>query len=171
MYPTDTVYGLGCDPFNEDAVARLFRAKGREKKPVPVLCADLRFAQELAKLDATALSLARRHWPGALTIVAPLKRKVPLPLDQGTGLVGVRIPALRLCVELIRLCGGFLTGTSANVSGHPSCRTAAESFEALGEKVDFILDGGRREGTESTVVRVLGSETKILRAGGVDISG
>ncbi len=165
IYPTDTVYGLGCDPFDERAVSRLFQTKGREAKPVPVLCADLESAGRLVSMNDTALSLARRHWPGQLTIVAPLKRRVPVLVDQGGGTVGVRVPALPLCVELIRLCGGFLTGTSANVSGFPSCRSAEESLAALGEKVDLVLDGGTRDGQESTVVRIDGDSFEVLRRG------
>lgn len=169
VYPTDTVYGLGCDPFDEKAVARLFDAKGRSTKPVPVLCDSLESALGLGSMNETALSLAHVFWPGALTLVVPLRRKLPYLVDQGSGEVGVRVPALKACTELIRLCGGFLTGTSANLSGRPSCRTAAEAAKALGEKVDLVLDGGRLGGTESTVVRVLRGSVEVLRRGSVDI--
>ncbi len=167
VYPTDTVYGLGCDPFAEAVVARLFEAKGRSAKPIPVLCDGLRSARSLGRLSGTALSLARQFWPGALTIVVPTRRDLPFPVDQGCGEVGLRVPALDPCVRLIGLCGGSLTGTSANVSGRPPCRTAAEAFETLGGKVDMILDGGTREGSESTVVRVRGDSIEVLREGPV----
>ena len=169
VYPTDTVYGLGCDPFDEKAVARLFEAKGRSTKPVPVLCDTLESAIGLGSMNETALSLAHMFWPGALTLVVPLRKKLPFLVDQGRGEVGVRVPALKACTKLIRLCGGFLTGTSANLSGRPSCRTAAEAARALGEKVDLVLDGGRLGGTESTVVRVLGGSVEVLRRGSVEI--
>lgn len=171
VYPTDTVYGLGCDPFAGAAIAKLFEAKGRRAKPVPVLCDSMRSAKGLGNLSATALSLAHRFWPGALTIVVPARRKLPFLIDQGSGEVGLRVPALDSCVKLIGMCGGFLTGTSANVTGHPSCRTAAEAFETLGGSVDMILDGGRREGKESTVVRVCGSSVEVLREGSVALKG
>src|SRR5579863_546232 len=117
VYPTDTVYGLGCDPFNEAAVGRLFRAKGRGSKAVPVLCSTAQRALELVHLNRRALELAGDHWPGALTIVAPLRRNVPPQLTQGSGSLGVRVPGLASCVELIDACGGWLVGTSANLSG------------------------------------------------------
>jgi L-threonylcarbamoyladenylate synthase len=171
VYPTDTVYGIGCDPFAETAIARLFEAKRRSAKPVPVLCDSIRSAESLGNLSVTALSLARRFWPGALTIVVLARRRFPFLVDQGSGEVGLRVPALDSCVKLIGMCGGFLTGTSANVTGHPSCLTAAEAFETLGGSVDMILDGGRREGKESTVVRVRGSSIEVLREGSVALKG
>ena len=169
VYPTDTVYGLGCDPFSERAVDLLFAAKGRGAKAVPVLCASEEKASELVRLSGRALELAREHWPGPLTIVAPLKAKLPGRLSQGKGLLGVRVPGLRGCIELVDACGGWLTGTSANISGRRSARSASEAFEQLGEKVDLILDGGTLEGRESTVVQVSGDEVAILRTGPVGV--
>lgn len=169
VYPTDTVYGLGCDPFNEAAVDRLFRAKGRGSKAVPVLCASAERAMEVVSLNARALELARAHWPGALTIVAPLKRKVPQQLTQGSRSLGVRVPALDSSIELISACGGWLTGTSANLSGSPSSRTAHQAHEQLGGSVDLILDGGTLGGKESTVVQVSGNTVAILRTGPIGV--
>ncbi len=169
VYPTDTVYGLGCDPMDGSAVARLFEAKGRESKPLPVLCSSIEGASRLVEMDGRALELAGEHWPGALTIVAPLKVRVPRQLDQGTGTLGVRVPGMKECVELVEKCGGLLTGTSANLSGRPSCRSAEEAMEQLGGKVDLILDGGRLVGTESTVVRVEGGSVIVLRMGQVRV--
>ncbi len=169
VYPTDTVYGLGCDPLNETAVRRLFDAKERLLKPVPVMCASLEKAAELVKLDGHALDLAKEHWPGALTIVAPLRRPVPPQLTRGEPFLGVRVPAHSACRDLVASCGGWLTGTSANLSGHPSARSAAEAADQLGEAVDLILDGGRLPGTESTVVLVEGGEVTILRTGPVGV--
>jgi L-threonylcarbamoyladenylate synthase len=171
VYPTDTVYGLGCDPFNEAAVARLFEAKGRESKPIPVLCDCLESAAGLGSITGAAYELARRHWPGGLTIVVEAKRKLPFRVDQGSGEVGVRVPALGSCVELIRRSGGFLTGTSANLSGRPSCRSAVDAFGQLGDRVDLVLDGGFLEGVESTVVRVRGDDVEVLRRGAVEVAG
>lgn len=170
VYPTDTVYGLGADPMNAAAVKRLLAVKRREAKPIPVLCDCLESALSLAWLNARSVGLARTHWPGALTIVAPLKGELPFPIHQGTGTVGVRVPASKLCVELIRLCGGFLTGTSANVSGKPTCRSAEEAMKELGGEVDLVLDGGRLEGLASTVVRVLGEGIEVLRKGPVGVT-
>lgn len=169
VYPTDTVYGIGCDPFNEQAVAKLFEAKVRTTKPIPVLCDSMRSARALASMSPTAQVLAEEFWPGGLTIVMPAVRPLPFLVDQGSGEVGLRVPASKDCVELIKQCGGFLTGSSANLSGDPPCRTAGEALEVLGGKVDLILDGGRLEGLESTVVRVRGESVEVLREGAVKV--
>jgi L-threonylcarbamoyladenylate synthase len=169
VYPTDTVYGLGCDPLNHEAVRRLFEAKGRESKPVPVLCASTEKAEELVKLSGRAAELARRHWPGALTIVATLRRPLPPQLTQGGRYLGVRVPAHSGCLELIAACGGWLTGTSANRSGNPSARSADEALDELGDSIDLVLDGGRLGGQESTVVKVIGAKVTILRTGPIGV--
>jgi len=127
-------------------------------------------AMELVEMNGKALRLARKFWPGALTIVAPLKGSLPFPIHQGTGTLGVRVPALPLCVALIEACGGSLTGTSANRSGSPSARTTTEVLRQFSDDVDLILDGGRLEGPESTVVRVVGDSIQVLRAGPVGVT-
>ena len=165
VYPTDTVYGLGCDPLNHAAVRRLFDAKRRDAKAIPVLCSSTEKAAALVKLSPRALELAAKHWPGALTIVAPLSKPVPPQLNQGRPALGVRVPNHPGCLQLISSCGGWLTGTSANLSGHPSARSAAEALDQLGGAVDIVLDGVRLAGTESTVVEVVGNEVTILRTG------
>ncbi|MGP8125162.1 MAG: L-threonylcarbamoyladenylate synthase [Nitrososphaerales archaeon] len=170
VYPSDTVYGLGCDPANESAVRRLVQAKKRQERPISILCSSTGAAMELVAMNRNARELARRYWPGALTIVAPLKRSLPYPIHQGTGTLGVRVPTMPLCIALIEACGGWLTGTSANLSGSPSSRTASEAARQLGDAVDLILDGGRLDGLESTVVRVVSEGIQVLRMGPVGVT-
>jgi L-threonylcarbamoyladenylate synthase len=170
VYPTDTVYGLGCDPFNARAVRKLFEAKGRTTKPVPVLCSSLEKAEELVVFGAKAERLAEEHWPGALTIVAPLSSSLPSQLTQWGPNLGVRVPNHPGCLKLIEACGGRLTGTSANLSGRPSARSAGEAVDQLGDSVDLVLDGGRLQAKESTVVQVVGEAVTILRTGPVGVA-
>ena len=170
VYPTDTVYGLGCDPTCESAVQRLVAAKKRNERPIPILCSSTGQAMKLVELNETALQLARRFWPGALTIVAPLRQSLPFPIHQGTRTLGVRVPNLPLCIALIEACGGWLTGTSANLSGSPSARTVTEASNQLGDSVDLILDGGNLGGQESTVVNVIGNGIQVLRVGSVRVT-
>ncbi len=169
--PTDTVYGLGCDPSSDEAVGRLFKVKDRQAKPVPLLCADLGVAEKLVELNGAARALAKLHWPGALTIVAPIKKgsKLSPLLHQGSGQLGVRVPKSKLCVELADKIGGAVTGTSANLSGKPSCRTAAQVVESLDGRIELVIDGGELRGRESTVVRVSGETVEVLREGSVRI--
>ena len=167
--PTDTVYGLACDPFNAGAVHRLFEVKGRQSKPLPVLCQHQQEAERLVKLEPRALELARAYWPGPLTIVAPLRMEFPLTLHQGTGWLGVRVPGSLTAASIAEAAGGCVTGTSANLSGRPSCRTAQEVEEQLGDQIDAIVDGGRLEARESTVVRVLGGTVEVLRKGAISL--
>jgi L-threonylcarbamoyladenylate synthase len=171
--PTDTVYGLGTDPSSDEAVGRLIRVKERESKPIPVLCSDLAVAEELVEFNSVSRGLAGLHWPGALTIVAPLgregKRRLSPLLHQETGYLGVRVPDSEVCHELASMLGGAFTGTSANLSGRPSCRTASEVAQALAGKIDLVLDGGELKGKESTVVRVNGEGVEVLREGSVRI--
>ena len=169
VYPTDTVYGLGCDPFDARAVHRLFEAKGRASKPVPVLCSTEARADALVELSPRARKLAKENWPGALTIVAPLKKALPVELTQGASTLGVRVPAHEGCRRLISQCGGWLTGTSANLSGGPSARTATEASQQIGESVDLILDGGHLKEMASTVVKVVDNTVTILRTGPVGV--
>ena len=169
VYPTDTVYGLGCDPFDARAVHRLFEAKGRASKPVPVLCSTEARADALVELSPRARKLAKENWPGALTIVAPLKKALPVELTQGASTLGVRVPAHEGCRRLISQCGGWLTGTSANLSGRPSARTATEASQQIGESVDLILDGGHLKEMASTVVKVVDNTVTILRTGPVGV--
>ena len=169
--PTDTVYGLGCDPSSDQAVGALFKVKRREAKPVPVLCADAAVAEKLVELNGVAKRLAGLHWPGALTIVAPLKKgsKLSALLHQGSGSLGVRVPDSDVCLELARKVGGAITGTSANLSGRPSCRTAAQVVASLDGRIELVIDGGTLRGKESTVVRVSGATVEVLREGSVRI--
>jgi L-threonylcarbamoyladenylate synthase len=170
VYPTDTVYGLGCDPMNEVALSRLFAAKRRSAKPIPLMCDSLETASKLVVLSPRAVEVARRFWPGALTIVAPLAARLPFLIHQGSGTLGVRVSGSSLCRELVAMCGGVLTGTSANVSGRGPCRTAAEAERAIGSAVDLILDGGRLASAESTVVRVTDAGIEVLRQGAVRVT-
>ena len=167
-YPTDTVYGLGCNPFDEGAVDRLVQAKERVKGSLPILVSSLEDAGRLGEISDLAARLAERFWPGPLTLVVPPRTKFPSRVTLDTLVVGLRIPNHETARRLIRECGGALIGTSANISGRPSLRTAEEVVRELDRRVDLVLDGGAAPlGRESTVVRVLGKESTVLRDGAI----
>jgi L-threonylcarbamoyladenylate synthase len=170
VYPTDTVYGLGCDPFNRLAVKRLIDAKGERKKPLPILASDVEHVKVVAEVTEAAEKLARKFWPGPLTIVLKKKRLLPQMVTFGRYTVGVRVPNHSVALELLRRCDGLLIGTSANISGKKSTATAEEAANQLGGKVDLILDGGRtrlRKG--STVINLADRRFRLERVGPISL--
>ena len=170
IYPTDTVYGLGCDPLNVEATKRIFKIKGERKKPLPILASDGRHAEKIAYLNEKARKIIARFWPGPLTIVVPKKPILPNGVTSNLDSVGVRVPDHEIAVKLINLSGGFLTGTSANKTGEKPPRTVLEVAEELGKEVDLILDGGRTPlGSSSTVIDLISGAPKLQREGPVGL--
>ena len=168
VFPTDTIYGIGCDPYNDLAVKRIFRIKHRdEKKPLPVLTYSAQNAQRIVLLGRTGRMLAKRYWPGALTIVAPIiDRTISPRVVAGSSSLAVRVPANKCILLLLSHCR-YLVGTSANLSGQIALKSAKEVLQSRLEGYDAILDGGTAEkGTESTIVDV-GGKPKILREGAI----
>ncbi|MCP8310191.1 MAG: threonylcarbamoyl-AMP synthase [Candidatus Methylarchaceae archaeon HK01M] len=172
VYPTDTVYGLGCDPYDSKAIERIFELKSREFKPLPLLCFNMNRAEELVVLDRKGLKLASKFWPGPLTIVAKKKdTALPQILTCGSDKLGVRIPDHSCARRLIELCGGSLVGTSANRSGSRSPRTPGEVLKELKGEFDVIVDGGPTPlGKESTVVDLTGTSPVVIREGAINSS-
>jgi L-threonylcarbamoyladenylate synthase len=168
VYPTDTIYGIGCDPYNDLAVKRIFTIKGRsEKKPLPVLTYSIQDAERIVSLGKTGRMLAERYWPGALTIVAPIiDRRISPQAMAGSPSLAVRIPANKCVLLLLSHCR-YLIGTSANLSGHRALKSAQEVVNSGLEGYDALLDGGTVEkGVESTIVSVE-DKPKILREGAI----
>ncbi len=167
VYPTDTVYGLGCNPSIEEAVGRIFEIKRRpSNRPLPLLVTNLEAAERIAVFDDVAYRLASKFWPGALTLV--LRARVPRPLRGNT--IGVRIPNCRPAVEVAEAAGGAIIGTSANVSGTPPPRMLSETLDQLGPHVSIAVDGGVLPGIPSTVLDLSGQEQIILREGALPSS-
>ncbi|TAM82184.1 MAG: threonylcarbamoyl-AMP synthase [Acidobacteria bacterium] len=169
-FPTDTFYGLGADPFNLAAITEIFRIKHRSaERAIPLLVASLDQAADLvADPPQLFFTLAKKFWPGPLTLVVPASRQIPLKLTANTGRVGVRWPRFPLAEALIAAVDRPITGTSANLSEHPACTTAAQVAEQMGDAIPLILDGGTTAGDNpSTVVQLQGEQARILRFGGV----
>jgi L-threonylcarbamoyladenylate synthase len=167
VLPTDTVYGLGADAFCSKAVDRIYEIKKRPSHlPLPLLLSDVSQMSVIAEsVPEVGWSLASRFWPGGLTLVLPKIASLPSYLARGHT-VAVRIPNHPISLALIEGLGRPIIGTSANISGRPSCLTADEVKQQLGDKVDFIVDGGRCPGGgESTIVDVTGELPVIVRQG------
>jgi L-threonylcarbamoyladenylate synthase len=169
-FPTETVYGLGADAANAEAVARLYRAKGRPAfNPLIVHVGDLASAQGIACFDATALALADAFWPGPLTLVLPKAPRCPVAELATAGLdtIAIRVPAHPVARDILRGFGGALVAPSANLSGHVSPTTAAHVQSDLSGRIDLIVDGGPVEvGVESAIVGCFASPA-LLRPGGI----
>jgi L-threonylcarbamoyladenylate synthase len=166
-FPTDTVYGLGADAFNPMAVERIYEVKNRPKhRQLPLLIADVERLTTLADtIPGITWFLARRFWPGGLTLVLPKTDSVPAYLASGPS-IAVRIPNHSVCLSIIQRLGNPIIGTSANISGQPAALTAEEVGQQLGGKIDFIINGGKcHGGKESTVVDVTREPPIILRQG------
>ncbi|HYY91986.1 MAG TPA: L-threonylcarbamoyladenylate synthase [Candidatus Dormibacteraeota bacterium] len=167
-YPTDTVYGLGCNPFDAVAVDRLIQAKQRQKGALPILVNSMSAARRLGEFSRASLTLAGKFWPGPVTLVVPEKAQLPTRITDDSGFVGLRIPKHQTALLLAEKCGGWIVGTSANLSGHPLPRSAQEVLRKLGEKIEMILDGGATPiGKESSVVKILGGSVDVVREGAV----
>ncbi len=166
--PTESFYGLGASVWNEQALARIIRVKGRlDGKPLLVLIgAPADFEKVAAELPPAGRVLVEHFWPGPLTLVVPAAKDLPVPVTAGTGTVGVRLPGLPQLRSL--LCRtGPMTGTSANRAGAPPSVTVRGVLEALGTDLDVILDGGYTAGAPpSTVVTVAGC-LQVLREGAI----
>jgi len=173
IVPTETFYALAADPFNEEALRRVFRAKLREEnKPLPLIAADRQTVDELI-MNVTPLvsRLMDCFWPGSLTIL--LEPAVPLStLLQGpTGKIGVRVPPPCPARHLAERVGGWITATSANLSGHANPRRVADIAEHVQQAADMILDSGATPGgNPSTVVESIGECLRVVREGAISLS-
>jgi L-threonylcarbamoyladenylate synthase len=171
-FPTETVYGLGADVFDEEAIKKIFIAKGRPSdNPLIAHVADVSQISLLAShIIDSARQLIEAFFPGPLTVVLPKKESVPLIATAGLQTVGVRMPRHPIANEFLRLCETPLVAPSANLSGKPSPTVWQAVYEDLNGKIDCILCGGQTEvGLESTVVDCTDDVPLVLRAGAVTL--
>lgn len=175
VIPTDTVYGVGCDAFNTDAVQRLLDAKGRTRQsPPPVLIPNIATLAALAAEVPTPMqTLAEAFWPGGITIISRANPSLSWNLGETGGTVALRIPDHHIALEILQETGP-LAVSSANLTGQPAARTAAEAEGMLGDSISAYLEAGALpgDGTPSTIVDATGltesgGSLKILRAGTV----
>ncbi|OAG27299.1 L-threonylcarbamoyladenylate synthase [Thermodesulfatator autotrophicus] len=169
-FPTETVYGLGANVFNEKAVARIFELKKRPHfDPLIVHVADVSMAEEISHFDERARILASHFWPGPLTLVLPKKKAVPDIVTSGLPSVALRMPAHEVALALIKECGFPLAAPSANPFGQLSPTRAEHVLSYFGDEL-FILDGGECQvGLESTILDLTEKEPLLLRPGGVPV--
>lgn len=176
VYSTDTCYGLACDATNKKALERIYKIKTRGfNKPIHIVIPSLAYAKKIVEWNRPALALAKKFWPGAITLVLPVAAKAVYlkRLGAGTGTVGLRMPDNLIALDLAAELGVPITATSANRSGGSdgySIRDVIAQFKEQNYKPDIVLDAGRLPNRQpSTVVRVSDDLIKILRPGPITI--
>lgn len=168
LFPTETVYGLGANGLNEEAVKKIYTAKGRNSdNPLILHISDIEMLGKIAKdISDVEFSLMNAFWPGPFTIILNKTDLVPSIVAGGLDTVGVRMPSNEIARNLIKFSDVPIAAPSANISGRPSGTNIEDIYQELGDKVDYIIDGGDCNiGVESTVVRVIDGVPHILRPG------
>ncbi len=171
VYPTETVYGLGCDAANREAVLRIHSIKGRkDNKPFLVLIPDKNSLYQISdRVTESANFLSDAFWPGPLTLIIDIKPFFPQELTGSSSGLGVRVSSNKTAMKIVRGFGGFLVSTSANRSGQPPALTGRDAYSLFKGEVDLIVDGGECTGTAvpSTVVDTRFDPPVIVRSGAV----
>lgn len=171
-YPTDTVYGIGCDIFNQKAIKRIYQLKKRSQdKPFSFMCADLKDLSKYCFVSNTAYRLMKQHLPGAYTFILPTLKIVPRIMTSKQKTVGIRVPNNAICRAIIEELGNPILTTSAVVGDDAELMTEAyEIEERLGNQLDAIIDGGPVYPAPSSVVSLVNDVVEILRYGKGDTS-
>src|SRR4051794_38545416 len=170
--PTDTFYGLAADPFNLRAVKKIYDVKSRQRnKPLSLLIESVDQAEDLTRpLPEIFYLLARKFWPGPLTIIVRAASRLPLKVTANTGNVALRVPAAAIALAVVRAAGIPVTATSANVSGEAECTTAEGVKEQLGQRIPLIVDGGASPRNISSTIIDLTDDAgnwRVLREGAI----
>ncbi len=169
VFPTDTVYGIGCDPFNATAIEALFEAKKRPlEKTIPLLVDSITTAHAIADISPQCEALLNTFWPGALTVVVPTTVAFPDGIVKD-GTVAIRMPAHEDLLELIENVGGVLAATSANISGEDALLTYTDAYAQFQNVAKVILPGVVQTAEPSTIIDCTADTPTILREGPVHI--
>jgi tRNA threonylcarbamoyl adenosine modification protein (Sua5/YciO/YrdC/YwlC family) len=171
IYPTDTVYGMGCNIFCKHGIQRIYQIKEREdRKPFSFICSDLADITNYAKVSNFAFRIMKRLLPGPYTFVLEATRTVPDLLLTRQKTVGIRIPDHPVALAIVRELGHPIVTTSANLSGAEPLTDPDELAESFGRRVDLVLDSGVLTGEPSTVISLINDQVEVLRQGRGDTS-
>jgi len=165
IFPTDTVYGIGCNPYNKDSVRKIYEIKSRDiSKPFPVLAYSEDIAEKIVFIDEFTKKIVERFWPGSLTIILKLTDENLKRSLNVTDKIAIRVPNHKCTLELLKKCN-FLVGTSANISGQSSFTNPDECIKNI-QNYDIFVDGGVIDSTaESTIIEIEDEKIKIIREG------
>jgi L-threonylcarbamoyladenylate synthase len=170
--PTDTFYGLAADPFNLRAVERVYEIKSRSRhKPLSLLIENVDQAEDLARpLPEEFYKLARKFWPGPLTIIVQASSKLPLKVTANSGNVALRVPSAKIPLAVVQAAGIPITATSANLSGATECTTAIQVRDQLMERISIIVDGGTSPRDVASTIVDLSADNgnwRVIREGAI----
>jgi tRNA threonylcarbamoyl adenosine modification protein (Sua5/YciO/YrdC/YwlC family) len=170
-YPTDTMYGIGCDIFNQKAVKRIYQIKKRDKsKPFSFICSSLKDVSQYCFLSNSAYRLMKKCLPGPYTFVLPAMKIVPKIMLSKQKTVGIRVPENNICQQIVNTLGNPILTTSATLEEDFYLSEAFEVEERLGNMIDLIIDGEPITPAPSSVISLIGEEALVIRAGKGDIS-
>ena len=170
-YPTDTTYGIGCSIRCKKSIERIYKIKMRERsKPFSFICSSISEVSRYARVGNSAFKLLKRYLPGPYTFVLEATREVPDLLLTRQKTVGIRIPANRICLDLVAAMGDPIITTSANLSGEDPVGDPHDIADIFGNQLDFVIDGGILATDVSSVVSLINDEPAVLRAGLGDVS-
>lgn len=171
VYPTDTVYGLGCDIFNKKAVAKIYQLKKRDpKKPCSILCSDIKQIAEYAVITDWAFQIIKKTLPGPYTFILKAKNKTPQNILAKNKTVGVRIPNNQICLQLVEALGNPIITTSLNISGAQILTNPNQLSLEMKNKIDIIIDAGDLPQEASTVIDLSGDTPQVIRQGAGSIT-
>lgn len=165
--PTDTLYGVFADPFRDECVEKVYMVKKRKDKPIPILASSVNAVAGIVELTPALKLFLEFIWPGPVTVLLkPSTEILSAKIHPGTKMIGFRVPASPFAQKLAEMNGGFITGTSANISGLKPARIVKEAIAQLGEGVDLYIDSGLTPlGKPSTVIEIRNNKVKVLREG------
>ena len=168
VFPTDTVYGIGCDPFNKDSIARIYELKKRSgEKRFPILGLSKNDLENIVEFNSDAEKISEKFWPGQVTLLLPIRKEMTEKIVSN-GKLAVRVPNNECILSILKQCK-LIIGTSANISGEESILDSNEIKTKLPD-IDVLVDGGKIvSSSESTIIDFVGNELKIVREGAISI--
>ncbi|MFZ2630230.1 MAG: L-threonylcarbamoyladenylate synthase [Desulfosalsimonadaceae bacterium] len=170
-YPTDTIYGIGCDIMNKKAIEKIYRIKRRDKNnPFSFICADLKHISDYAKVSNYAYKTMKRLLPGPFTFILEGSRIVPKIMLTKRKTAGIRVPDHPICIQLVEGLGNPIISTSANMPDGETFNDASLLHDYFGANIDLVIDGGPVSGQESSVISLINDEPEVFRKGLGDVS-
>ncbi len=170
-YPTDTIYGIGCDIMNKKAIEKIYRIKRRDKNsPFSFICADLKHISDYAKVSNYAYKTMKRLLPGPYTFILEGSRLVPKIMLTKRKTAGIRVPDHPICIQMVEGLGNPIITTSANMPEVENFNDASLLHDYFGTQIDLVIDGGPVSGQESSVISLISDEPEVFRKGLGDVS-